>query len=447
MLARPAVIVLLAVGISTACSRSVRDEIDMMPAPDVYGDGMLDPLPEGDPTDELPYKILLYATDREPSSEDDSEKYYLNERGQILRLGVARISLHEPDVDWSEVREISLLSDRPERYPLRVTGIKEYGILETTIPGFARREDFGEDLLDGDEEFAAAVNEQLARSERKDIVIYVHGYKVVFENPMLVATELWHFLGYDGVMIGYAWPSTPSVWAYIRDSDTSHGYARHFRKFLEYLAANTDAESIHVIAFSNGTRMVAGAYEQLALMYHDETREQRQEKLRLGKLIFVGSDLDREVFATYVADGALDVPRHVSVYVSEKDKALGFARWLTRRPRLGQMLDDETMTPKIRRLFTDRVSRLSLIDVSDAEGSDTGNGHGYFRDSPWVSSDILTSLMFGLTPEQRGLVRNPDKPVWQFPPDYIERLWGTLAEVDREFATEYEERQAADQAP
>jgi esterase/lipase superfamily enzyme len=328
-----------------------------------------------------------------------------------------------------------------------VTGIKEYGILETTIPGFARREDFGEDLLDGDEEFAAAVNEQLARSERKDIVIYVHGYKVVFENPMLVATELWHFLGYDGVMIGYAWPSTPSVWAYIRDSDTSHGYARHFRKFLEYLAANTDAESIHVIAFSNGTRMVAGAYEQLALMYHDETREQRQEKLRLGKLIFVGSDLDREVFATYVADGALDVPRHVSVYVSEKDKALGFARWLTRRPRLGQMLDDETMTPKIRRLFTDRVSRLSLIDVSDAEGSDTGNGHGYFRDSPWVSSDILTSLMFGLTPEQRGLVRNPDKPVWQFPPDYIERLWGTLAEVDREFATEYEERQAADQAP
>ncbi|NIT60672.1 MAG: alpha/beta hydrolase, partial [Aliifodinibius sp.] len=55
--------------------------------------------------------------------------------------------------------------------------------------------------------------------------IYVHGYKVVFENPMLVATELWHFLGYDGVMVGYAWPSTPSRWAYLRDTDTSNGYA------------------------------------------------------------------------------------------------------------------------------------------------------------------------------------------------------------------------------
>lgn len=445
MRARSAVIILCAVVISTSCSRPVRDEIDLMPAPDVYGNGMLDPLPETDPAIKLPYKILLYATDREPSSADDSEKYYRNERGQILRLGVARISLHEPEVDWEKVREISLLSDRAERYPLRVTGIQEYGILETTIPGFARREDFGEDLLDGDEEFAAAVNEQLALSERKDIVIYVHGYKVVFENPMLVATELWHFLGYDGVMIGYAWPSTPSVWAYVRDSDTSHGYARHFRKFLEYLAANTEAESIHVIAYSNGTRMVAGAFEQLALMYHDETREQMQEELRLDKLIFIGSDLDRDVFATYVADGALDVPRHVSVYVSEKDKALGFARWLTRRPRLGQMLEDESMTPKIRRLFTDYSDHLSLIDVTDAEGSDTGNGHAYFRDSPWVSSDILIALMFGLSPEQRGLVRHPDMPVWQFPPDYIERLWASLSEIDPVFAEEYREEQAEDE--
>ncbi|MGB5590507.1 MAG: alpha/beta hydrolase [Gammaproteobacteria bacterium] len=441
------IIFLVALVTLAACSSPVRDEIDLMPAPDVYGGGMLDPLPEKDPEIELPYKTLLYATDREPGSPSDSQEYYLNERGQILRLGVARISLHQPDLPWSDMREISLVKNRSEDLPLRVTGVEEHGILETTIPAFAKREDYGEDLLDGDEEFAAAVNQQLARSGRKDIVIYVHGYKVVFENPLLVATELWHFLGYDGVMIGYAWPSTPSVWAYIRDSDTSHGYARHFRKFLEYLAENTNAEAIHVIAYSNGTRMVAGAFEQLALMYHDETREQMQRKLRLGQLILIGSDLDREVFATYVADGALAVPRHVSVYVSDKDKALGFARWLTRRPRLGQMLDDESMAPKIRRLFTDQNDYLSLIDVSDAEGSDTGNGHAYFRDSPWASSDILVSLMFGLSPQQRGLVRSPDMPVWQFPPDYIDRLWAELARVDPDFARAYEARQAAGTEP
>ena len=44
------------------------------------------------------------------------------------------------------------------------------------IPGaihFAKREDYGDDLLDSDEEFATAVNAQLARSKRKHVYIYV----------------------------------------------------------------------------------------------------------------------------------------------------------------------------------------------------------------------------------------------------------------------------------
>ena len=71
---------------------------------------------------------------------------------------------------------------------------------------------------------------------------------------MLVSAELWHFLGYDGAFIAYAWPSTPSTFAYIKDSDTAGGYARNFRLLLEFVAENTDAEEIHVIGYSNGTR-------------------------------------------------------------------------------------------------------------------------------------------------------------------------------------------------
>jgi esterase/lipase superfamily enzyme len=152
----------------------------------------------------IPYGGILYATDRRPAAEGDNEEHYVNDRGQLVRLGVARISLHDEDVDWNEVRQVSLSKSRPKDYPIRVTGVTEYGILEDTIPGFARREDYGDDLLDGDEEFAAAVNTQLERSKRKHVYIYVHGYKVVFENPMLVAAELWHFLGYDGVMVSFA---------------------------------------------------------------------------------------------------------------------------------------------------------------------------------------------------------------------------------------------------
>ena len=420
----------------SGCASKVWDEVNLMPAPDVYAEGGLNPLPERDPMALVPYGGILYATDRRPAAETDNEKHYVNDRGQLVRLGVARISLHEADVNWSEVRQISLSKSRPKDYPIRVTGVTEYGILEDTIPGFARREDYGEDLLDGDEEFAAAVNAQLERSQRKHVYIYVHGYKVVFENPMLVAAELWHFLGYDGVMVGYAWPSTPNTWAYFRDTDTSNGYARHLRKFLEFLAEQTIAEEIHIIAYSNGTRLAARAFEQLALMNDGRARAEILTRHRLGNLVMVGSDLDRQVFAAYLADGALDVPQHMSIYVSEKDKALGFSRWLTRRERLGQVIAEERLSTGGRRLLEERRDHISVIDVSDAEGASTGNGHGYFRNSPWASSDILMMLMYGLKPEQRGLQLKAGMPVYEFPPDYIERLRSAIAEADSATATD-----------
>jgi esterase/lipase superfamily enzyme len=282
------------------------------------------------------------------------------------------------------------------------------------------------------------------------VYVYVHGYKVVFENPMLVATELWHFLGYDGVMIGFAWPSTPSKWAYIRDTDTSNGYARHFRKFLEFLAEKTDAEEIHIVAYSNGTRLAARAFEQLALINDGKPREEIHARHRLGNLILVGSDLDRQVFAAYLADGALDVPRHTSIYVSDKDKALGFARWLTRHERLGQAIDENKFSPAAKRALSENKDHISMIDVSDTEGAATGNGHGYFRSSPWASSDILMMLMYDLTPEQRGLRLKTSMPVYDFPPDYMDKLWAALAEVNPDFRRAYMARQikqSGDQRP
>ena len=436
--------VILAALVFGWCSPKVWDEVNLMPPPDVFGDGLLNPLPYEEPMKDIPYGGMLYATDRAPATDDDRENYYLDDRGQVLRLGVANISLHEPQVSWEEIRNLTLLKNRVRNYPLRVTGIDEFGVLEDSIPAFADPDKFDSDARDGDDQYAAAINAQLARSGRKDIYVYVHGYRVVFENPMLVASELWHFLGYDGVMIGYAWPSTPSKWAYLRDTDTSNGFARHFRLFLKFLSEHTDAEAIHVIGYSAGTRMVARAYEQIALMYNYKSREQFQGRFRLGNLILVGSDLDRDVFSTYLEDGALDVPKHLSVYVSSEDRALDFSRWLTRRERLGQMFEENALSPTSFRLLSSLKDHISIIDVTDAEGSNAGNGHGYFRSSPWVSSDVLMMLMYGLSAEQRGLVRNRDMAVWEFPPDYLERLWSTLSEVSPNFKRAFLERQAAE---
>jgi len=428
----------LAAALLTACASKPIDEIQLMPAPDVYGDGLLNPLPDTNPFDRIPYDGILYATDRSPATEQDREQYYRNDRGQVVRLGLAEIQFGKKEFTWEFARSISMLKSRSEEYPIKITNADEWGIMDSTMPYWFDVSLISEDELPADatDRFADAINEQLAVSKKKHVYIYVHGYKVVYENPVLVSAELWHFLGYDGAFIAYAWPSTPSKFAYIKDSDTAAGYARNFRLLLEFVAENTDAEEIHVIGYSNGTRLVLRAMEQLALIHEGESADEIWKQLRLRNVILIGSDLDRGVFGAYLSDGILNVSKHLSIYMSQYDKALGVSQFLTRRQRLGQLWGGKggEIHPLARQALIDFRDQISFINVSDAEGSDTGNGHGYFLSSPWASSDILMTMYYGLTPEQRGLVEQEDLPVFTFPPDYISRLWNAIETVDPEFS-------------
>ncbi len=411
----------------TACGGTKPFQIEFMPAPEIY-DEDFNPFIDSGPIDDLPYQGVLYATDRMPATQDSKERFYLNDRGDYLHLGLAKVKLARANITWEDARRISLAKNRSENYPITVAEIEEFGGLDSSFTTFRSPNAFGVNSHLPAARFAATVNSRLATSKRKDVYIYVHGYKVIFENPVLVTTELWHFLGYDGVFIAYSWPATPSKWAYLKDSETAEGFARNLRIFIKYLAEETNAEQIHIVGYSAGTRLVARSFEQLALMHYGSTPEKIRDELRIGNLILIGSDVDRQVFGAYVADGLLEVPRHVSVYLSEADKALSMSRFLTRRERLGQMWT--SMPEDVSKYFDDNEADISLINVTEAEGGTEGNGHGYFRQSPWASSDILMTLMYDLSPAERGLVRDQETSIWTFPPDYIQRLRNALGGIN-----------------
>ncbi len=146
-----------------------------------------------------------------------------------------------------------------------------------------------------------------------------------------------------------------------------------------------------------------------------------------------------------MSDGILNVSKHMSIYLSPHDKALGVSQFLTRRERLGQLWSNDggTKHKLTQQALIDYRDQVSFINVSDAEGADTGNGHGYFRSSPWASSDILMSMYYGLKPEQRGLVEQDDLPIFTFPSDYISRLWDAIKAVDPEFAEDFRQFRAS----
>jgi esterase/lipase superfamily enzyme len=375
---------------------------------------------------------ILYVTLREPVTVAGEDRFYTSERAAELRLGAGRIVLGASDVTWDEARRLSILKNNTDRYPLQVADVTEFGVLDRTLHPILH---MGGTVLPDPaprQAFSAAVNTRLAQSKDKDIFIYVHGYRVNFENPLLVGAELWHFLGYQGVFIPFAWPSHRGRLAYFGDTESARYSAIFLREFIEYLAAETDARRIHILGYSAGTRLVLAALNQLALTNQHRTPEDIRRDLRLGNVILVGSDVDRGIFGTYLLDGLLRVQEHMTVYESGRDKALGMALFTFRNERVGQ-LDPDELTPQAK-AFLRGSDELALVSVEAAPGFDHGNGHSYFRDSPWVSSDLLATLLYDLRPKARGLVQDGESGIWNFPPDYLARIEAAVFSADPELA-------------
>lgn len=79
--------------------------------------------------------------------------------------------------------------------------------------------------------------------------------------------------------------------------------------------------------------------------------------------------------------------------------------------------------------FLNQTPDLRFINVTGADAATSRNGQAYFRKSPWVSSDILMTLLYDLSPGDRGLIKASDVPGWTFPQDYIQRLRIALTEA------------------
>jgi len=408
----------------SACSGSPPRQLDLMPAPAVYEqtEAPFDVVDTAATLAGTGAHDMLYATNRAPATTggDEDGRYYSSERGYLVRMGLADIAFGDSDVTWDEARRISLLKNRPGSFPLSINDVQELGILASSISVFTP-EEIAATVDDGPtREFVREIENRLSRSPVKDIFIYVHGYKVNFENPLLVASEMWHFLGHEGAVIAFSWPSTPARLAYMKDIETARVSAWGLRQFLEFLANETSAERIHIIGYSAGTRVVLTTLYEMALIHQHDSDADISNTTRLGNVILVGSDVDTGTFASYVIDGLLRVQDRLTLYTSPSDQALLLSEKIFAHRRLGQLLPG-TLDKRMRQ-YVGSSSRLALIDVAEADNFDDGNGHAYFRKSPWVSSDILMTLGYGLGPAERGLEQRGDSPVWHFPGDYLARF-------------------------
>lgn len=388
----------------------------LMSTPLIFREGLTKPY-ETIPADISPPEMdIFYATDRKPS--DTHLLYpvfYGNDRSMTLAMGRARVRFGNEKMAWAQVESASLKEKRPQEVPLQVKHIEELstlGAAEELLEDSIFRPDAARD------DFITMVQKRISRSSIKDIYLFVPGFKVDFAYPVLVAAELWHYMGYPGAFIAYSWPSRQRLRDYFADVETAAFSAQHFRMLLVHLALNTDVRRIHILSFSAGARIVSQALHELQLMGYGFPKDQLKKKLKIGQVIFTAPDIDLMLFTARYRDRFGDIADTVTIYTNANDTALNWALRFIGWPRLGAPGQLGLRPEELRSLSI--MGNTLLIDVAAAENAASGNGHGYFVRSPWVSTDLLLTLRLGAGPEHRGLILSPEGPVWQFPQNYPE---------------------------
>ena len=391
-----------------ACVQTSAQRLKLMPTPLIYTNAVTQSLASAELSADAPYEGVLYITDRAPVAIEkriDKLKEYSKERNPFFSAGLNSVVLNQYG-----------------KNQLSISKVETFGILKSALP-FGRLTDLDEleQAKGGDERLISLINRKLKVSQQKDIFIYVHGAHDSFDSPPLIAGELWHYLGYEGVMINFLWPATTARFGYFKDTENAQVSGHNLGKLIEYLADNTKARKIHLVSHSAGGRVVVTALRELAI-----ARDNVEGKI--GNAMLIASDLNPTIFAIAISDGIAELPSRLTVYGSTKDTALGVSSFLFKELRLGQLKEDETLPAHLIELFDN--SNIDVIDVSGAPKILASHGHSYFRSSPWVSSDVISVLRFGLAPSQRSLSREQGRVAWKFPMSYVEDIENlTLNEI------------------
>lgn len=258
------------------------------------------------------------------------------------------------------------------------------------------------------------------RSGNRNLTIFVHGYNTEFIDNTLLAGEIFHYIGRQGAMLSFEWPSESRLLGYIADKGNANYSTRLFRALISNVAKECNVDSITIIAHSAGSPIVVNALREIRLLEFNRSAEEIQQLYRINRVVLAAPDMDLMAFANAVRDRFYEMTKGVAVYASPKDRALKLSEKLYGNSRLGRSVGQ--LQEWEQKLFQE-VPQLEMVDASVAEKQFRNLvGHSYFHRDPWVSSDI-GAFILGRSPEYRGLIKTEDDPVfWQFPKDYPERL-------------------------
>lgn len=364
---------------------------------------------------------VFYASGR-GSVDSESNLPFNNNVDDKIHLGMASVRFGEGDMDWPTLARVSTQSEREKPVPLN---------LEKTFPmAVIPKVNVPDDpdsftptppptLTTDTQVYFDAINKQLAESEKKEIIIYVHGTKVDFLNAVTLAAEIQHFTARQFVAFAYDWPSHQNIFEYVIGVDKNRAINASYqlKNTLQLLAEHTDAKKINIVCYSAGGRVTSRALHQLRQDHAGMDATALKAHFRIGSVIFAAADVEVDRFLTRLEDIS-SIADQTVITVSDADEVLENARKLMR----GQSRVGSTDAEAQERDFIGKHHLLNvhIVDVSrhkELRGFDI-EGHHYWYRHPWMSSDIVFLLEYGMPPQERALIRSEENGIWYFGPDY-----------------------------
>lgn len=241
-------------------------------------------------------------------------------------------------------------------------------------------------------------NQMGARKGR--VLLYVHGFRETFLSSSKDTAQIARMTNFDGPVIQYSWPSQGRLLKYVVDETNMYWDERNFRKFLMKLAQQEWTKEIVLVSHSLGARLVLPAVEYV------DRNSSSADSSNISNIILASPDVDRQDFERDIAEEILAARRvqnrrRITVYASEKDRALKLSDDIHGYPRLGMpRCFDPYKAAKLKERgipercyathprYEDRpeLSGLTIIDTSAV--SHGGTGHSDYLRSASACQDF-----------------------------------------------------------
>lgn len=409
--------------IATGCA----DRTVLMPTPMAYTHAGWDPFSEVPAALQGDTVSVLYITDRaqekpqgahqvsggngglpdDPPPVDDGAVSYGYVRSRSMAFGDATVQFGS-GMTWDEIVAESRTDSRKGDIEIKVVDVRERARFAETPPRLvitdaqmaaANAAKVASVQGEAETRFMADLSARLQKTPRKEVYLYVHGFNNTFDDAVLTVANLWHFLGREGVPVAYTWPAgVGGLLAYEYTVGSTEFTIYHLKQAIKMIAANPDVHKINIIAHSRGTAVATDAVRELYLEFR--ATEDVQKKLKFGAVVLAAPDIDMDV--AIQRDATERVGRAVErsvVYISEGDKALGLSGWLF--GGIARLGDVDT------KLFSDEeievLRHSKRFQMISAQVTNLGDfGHVYFYANPYVSSDLVLMMRYGLDPGAAG---------------------------------------------